>query len=122
MMKIWREYAITSPGVQGGISSSLAEWLRDKLQGLPPSTIALETNVGGLDEAGSYSPDLDWAGMVAAEFPDQKMQARYLPPQGADEATTPYFATLEVSGRTILMAEVHAKGPGAWVIYEDSSA
>lgn len=121
-MRIWREYTITSPALQGGISSSLGEWLRDKLKSLPASTITLETNVGGLDEAGTYSPDLDWAGMVATEFPDQQIEARYLPPQGRDEAKTPYFARLEISGRTILLAEVHSKGPGAWVIYEDSSA
>ena len=64
-MKLWGEYSITSPALQGGISSSLAEWLRDKLKRLPPSTMILETNVGGLDEAGTYSPDFDWAGMVA---------------------------------------------------------
>lgn len=121
-MKIWREYAITSPALQGGISSSLAEWLRDKLKKLPPSTMILETNVGGLDEAGTYSPDLDWAGMVAAEFPDHRVQAHYLPPQGVDEATTAYFARLEISGRKVIRAEVHAKGPGAWVIYEDSTS
>lgn len=121
-MRLWKEYTFNPIAHEGGISSSLKEWLRDKLQGLPPSTMTLETNVGGLDEAGTYSPDLDWAGMVAAEFPNQRLQARYLPPQGLDEAKTSYFARLEISGRTILLAEVHPKGPGAWLIYEDSSA
>ncbi|MEE9523102.1 MAG: hypothetical protein V3W05_09885 [candidate division NC10 bacterium] len=121
-MKLWGEYSITSPALQGGISSSLAEWLRDKLKRLPPSTMILETNVGGLDEAGTYSPDFDWAGMVATEFPEQRVQVHYLPPQGRDEAKTPYFARLEISGQEPLRAEVHGTGPGAWAIYEDSAA
>ncbi len=121
-MKLWGEYSITSPALQGGISSSLAEWLRDKLKRLPPSTMILETNVGGLDEAGTYSPDFDWAGMVASEFPEQRVQVRYLPPQGIDEAKTPYFVRLVISGQDALRAEVQATRPGAWVILEDSSA
>lgn len=82
----------------------------------------LETNVGGLDEAGTYSPDFDWAGMVATEFPEQRVQVRYLPPQGIDEAKTPYFVRLVISGQDALRAEVQATRPGAWVILEDSSA
>ena len=121
-MKLWGEYSLTSPALQGGISSSLAEWLRDKLKRLPPSTMILETNVGGLDEAGTYSPDFDWAGMVATEFPEQRVQVRYLPPQGIDEAKTPYFVRLVISGQDALRAEVQATRPGAWVILEDSSA
>ncbi len=120
-MKLWGEYAITMPALQGGISSSLAEWLREKLQGLPPSTMTLETNVGGLDEAGTYSPDFDWAGMVATEFPDQQIQVHYLPPQGRDEAKTPYFVRLKIGGQEVLRAEVQAKRADAWTIYEDSS-
>lgn len=121
-MKIWGEYSITEPALQGGISSSLGEWLREKLKTLSPNTMSLETNVGGLDEAGMYSPDLDWAGMVAAEFPDHTVQVHYLLPQGLDEAKTSYFVRLEMGAHEMLSAEVHATGPGAWVIYEDSSA
>lgn len=121
-MKLWREYSITAPGLQGGISSSLAEWLREKLKSLPPTTMSVETNVGGIDEVGTYSPDLDWAGMVAAEFPDHRAQVRYLPPQGLEELKTSYFVRLNIEGRDILRAEVHAQGPGAWVIYEESAA
>ena len=120
-MRIWGEYIITSPALQGGISSSLGDWLREKLKSLPPTSMTVETNIGGLDEAGTYSPDHDWVDVVATEFPDQRIQVRYLPPQGRDEATTSYFARLEISGRHVIKAEVHPKGPGAWLIYEDSS-
>lgn len=121
-MKLWAEYCVTSPALHGGISSSLGEWLREKLQSLPPTTVTFETNVGGIDEAGTYSPDYDWVDGVAAEFPHQKVHVRYLPPQGIDEAKTAYFARLEVNGRKVFSAEVQTKGPGAWAIYEDSPA
>ncbi len=121
-MKLWGEYCVTVPALHGGISSSLAEWLREKLHRLPPTSVTLETNVGGIDEAGTYSPDYDWVDGVAAEFPDQKIQTRFLPPQGREEGKTLYFARLEIGGRKVMRAEVYPKGPGAWAIYEDSSA
>ena len=46
----------------------------------------LETNLGGVDEAGAISPDLDWVGMVAAEFPAQRLQVRSLHPEGLEGA------------------------------------
>ena len=41
------------------------------------------------------------------------------PPQGPEEARGPYLVRLEIQGTVVLRAEVHVKGPGAWVIYED---
>ncbi|MFQ5881177.1 MAG: hypothetical protein ACE5I9_01710 [Candidatus Methylomirabilales bacterium] len=121
-MKLWRAYSFNPVAYRGDIISSLEEWLREKLKDLPSGAISLETNLGGLDEAGTFSPDLDWAGMVAAEFPDKRVEARYLPPQGFEEEKAPYFVRLMRKGQGILKAEVHAKRPGIWAIYEDSSA
>lgn len=118
-MRPWKEYSFDPIAHEAGISASLGEWLREKLRALPPTTISLETNLGGLDEAGTVSPDLDWAGMVATEFPGQRIETRYRLPQGPEEGAAPYFATLEITGQGILKAEVLVKGPGAWVICEE---
>jgi len=121
-MRLWREYSLNPIAHQGGISSALAEWLREKLKSFPPTTISLETNLGGLDEAGTFSPDFDWAGMVAAEYPAQRLRVRYLPPGGPEEAKVPYFVRLEIEGHSVLRAEVHAGQGGRVVICEDPSA
>ena len=59
----------------------------------------LETNLGGVDEAGAISPDLDWAGMVAAEFPAQRVQVRYLHPEGLEGAKGSYEVGIRGPGR-----------------------
>jgi hypothetical protein len=83
----------------------------------------LETNLGGVDEAGAISPDLDWVGMVAAEFPAQRVRVRSLHPEGLEGARASYVVVrLEIQGRSVFTAEVHAKRAGTWAIYEDSSA
>lgn len=120
-MRPWREYSFNPIAHQGGISFSLGEWLREKLKSLPSTTISLETNLGGLDEAGMLSPDLDWASMVAADFPDNTVEVHYLPPQGPEEEKAPYFARLKIKGHGVFNAEVHLKRPGHWAVYEDFS-
>lgn len=82
----------------------------------------LETNLGGVDVAGVISPDLDWVGMVAAEFPAQRVQVRSLHPEGLEGARASYVVRLEIQGRSVFTAEVHAKRAGTWAIYEVSSA
>lgn len=120
-MRPWREYIWNPVAHQGGISASLGEWFREKLTGLPSTTITIETNCGGLDEAGTFGPDSDWAGLVAIEFPHQTVHVRYLPPEGPGEAGASYFVRLEIEGQGIFRAEAHPRGPGVWVIYEDSA-
>lgn len=118
-MRVWREYSFNPIAHEQGLSASLGEWLREKLKSLAPTRISLETNLGGLDEAGTFCPDLDWAGMVAAEFPAQRVEIRYLPPQGSEEGKTPYFARLAITGQGVLDAEIRVVRPGAWVICEE---
>jgi hypothetical protein len=115
----WREYVDDPIAHARGLSASFEEWVREKLTGLAPSHIRLETNLGGLDEAGTFSPDFDWAGMVAAEFPAHHVEIRYLLPQGREERDTPYFVQLEITGQGVLRAEVHVQRPGAWMICEE---
>lgn len=120
-MKPWKEYSFNPVAHRGDITASLEEWLREKLKDVSVGTISLETNLGGLDEAGRFSPDLDWAGMVAAEFPDKRVEARYLPPQGLEGEKSPYFVRLMIQGQDVFKAEVHIQQPGRWAVYEDSS-
>lgn len=119
VVRIWKEYVSDPIAHSQGITPSLEEWLRETLARLPPSAIRLETNLGGLDEAGGYSPDFDWAGMVAVEFPAHRIEVVYLPLEGAQERATPYFVRLEIAGTGVIRAEVRPRQPGTWAIYED---
>jgi hypothetical protein len=59
----------------GVLTETLAAWMHEVPRTIPAGPIEVETNLAGLDEAGIPSPDFDWVGTVAGEFPNLEVRA-----------------------------------------------
>ncbi len=118
-MRVWKEFEgdLNIRGT-GAIFDSLADWLRAALSTIPGDLVEIEVNLGGLDEAGNPSPDLDWVGMVAAEFPHLQVRTRYQIRTSRQEAIAPYEVCVRWAG-SVRRAWVEVQKPGRWTAMED---
>jgi hypothetical protein len=117
--RIWKTFEVdVTIRRTDAISESLGAWLRDVLQTASAGPVEVETNLGGLDEAGSPSPDFDWVGMVAAEFPAIDLRIFYRTPTDRREAVSPY--EVRVRSRDLQRrAWIQGTGPGRWAVWEE---
>jgi len=111
-MRTWKEFEgdVTIRG-SGAVSNSLAAWLREKLAEIPSGAIEVETNLGGLDEAGSPSPDFDWVRAVTEEFLRLQVHVTYEVARNREEAIAPYEVRMRW-GDSMRRAWVQVVGPG----------
>jgi hypothetical protein len=118
-MRPWRIFE-GDPTIRrtGMLTDSLAAWMDEVLRTIPAGPIEVETNLGGLDEAGTPSPDFDWVGTVAGEYPNLEVRAAYREAHGREEATAPYEVVVRW-GATARRARVEVTGPGRWVVLEE---
>ena len=119
MTRIWRTFEVDlTIRRTAAVSESLGAWLRETLQTVSRGPVEVETNLGGLDEAGSPSPDFDWVGMVAAEFPGLELRVSYRSPSARPEAVAPYEVRVR-SGSLERRAWVQPTGVGRWAVWEE---
>lgn len=95
------------------ISDSLAAWLRGALSTIPGGLVEIETNLGGLDEAGNPSPDLDWVGMVAAEFTAPAGANNLSDPDQPTRSNRPLRGSCPMG---LLRATGMGRSPEAWAL------
>ena len=118
-MRIWKLIDVDlSMRQTDAVSDCLGDWLRDALKAVPAGPVAIETNLGGLDEAGHPSPDFEWAEPIIREFPHLQVRITYHLPSTRQEATAPY----EVRVRWGVMtrrAWIQIQSHGHWIILED---
>jgi hypothetical protein len=100
------------------VSESLGAWLRETLETVSAGPVEVETNLGGLDEAGSPTPDFDWVRTVAAEFPGLELRVSYQSASDRHEAIAPYEVRVRSAGRE-RRAWVRATGVGRWAVWEE---
>jgi hypothetical protein len=118
-MHIWKEFkADLTLAKTGAISESLSAWLRERLRAVAPCPVEVETNLGGLDEAGYPSPDFDWVGLVADEFPDLQVRVSYRVPHTRQEAIAPYEVRIRWAD-SVRRAWVEVREPGRWTVLEE---
>ena len=119
MTRIWKTYEIDlTIRRTAAVSESLGAWLREALQSVSTGPVEVETNLGGLDEAGSPSPDFDWIRMVAGEFPGLELRVIYESPGDRHEAVAPYEVRVRSPGSQ-RRAWIQGTGPGRWAVLEE---
>lgn len=118
-MRAWKAFEL-DPATRrtGAVADSLAAWLREALRAIPAGPVEVETNLGGLDEAGTPSPDFDWIGVVADEFPALSLRVNYRVPATRQDAVAPYEVRVR-RGDTVRRAWVQITGPGRWAVMQE---
>jgi hypothetical protein len=118
-MRIWKEFEADAALARTGvISESLAAWLRERLRAVAPGPVEVETNLGGLDEAGHPSPDFDWIGLVADEFPALQVRVTYRVPHTRQEAIAPYEVCIRRAD-SVRRGWIELRAPGRWAVLEE---
>ncbi len=118
-MRVWKTFEVDlTTRSTASVSESLGAWLREVLAAIPLGPVEVETNAGGLDEAGTPTPDFDWVRMVAEEFPRLDVRITYRSPSGRQEAIAPYEVRVRSPGSE-RQAWAEATGLGRWAVLEE---
>ncbi|MGH7427183.1 MAG: hypothetical protein ACREJ4_02280 [Candidatus Methylomirabilaceae bacterium] len=119
MTRVWKTFEVDLATRRAApVSESLGAWLRETLQTVSAGPVEVDTNLGGMDEAGSPTPDFDWVRMVAEEFPGLEVRVTYESPSDRHEAVAPYEVRVRSRGSE-RRAWVEATGVGRWAILEE---
>jgi hypothetical protein len=118
-MRIWKLIDVDlSMGQTDPVSDCLGDWLREALKAVPAGPVEIETNLGGLDEAGSPSPDFEWIELITGEFPQLRPRVIYRLPRARQEAIAPHEVLVRWSG-SVRRAWIEIRGHGRWAVLEE---